>query len=84
MGWSEDVDKLLADSIVAEGLPWRSCDPREVIGKHAEIIIITLDGVCGALVETKYGYDVGFFPDGLDADAKWPEGWVWTFRPETK
>lgn len=71
---------------------WRSGDPREVVDKHARIIILTPQGqALTGLVETKHGYSVELSIDVLGgkdrgwgyigADDRWDETWRWSFWP---
>lgn len=69
---------------------WKSEDPRWVINKRADIIIINTStaSVYTAHVDTKECYNIWINKTAIDekdffhADDEWPAGWFWAFYPD--
>ena len=69
--------------------PWRKGDPREVVGKRANIIILTGDMALLGQVDCKESWSIWTDHDFdrykfIDPDDKWPDHWVWTWAPSKK
>jgi hypothetical protein len=66
---------------------WYKNDPRQSIGKRADIVIVdlALNISCLGNVDTKSVFTVftGFQEKPMiNADDEWPASWLWAFRPK--
>ena len=68
---------------------WRTDDPRECVGRRADIVIVAIgdDAYLGSVatkhtwcIWTTHPFDRYKF---IGADAEWPSHWVWLFAPTT-
>lgn len=69
---------------------WSNADPRESIGKHADIVICGPRDAWRGRVETEEAWCIWTTHADLDrlafidADAEWPKHWRWTMAPELR
>jgi hypothetical protein len=73
---------------------WECSDPRDVVTKHATIVILrpSINGNCGlepgiGFVDTKDGWCIFTSFENrsfVSADDKWDEDWLWNWAPELK